>query len=403
LKILITHRYYWPDKSSCSNIIHNIANHLSKKHHVDVITSQPSHVFDKPFKYTYKPPKFEIVDNVNVKRLKLPIETYSKFQRIKNAVLLGSEIFIRCLIKRYDIIIVTTTPMVLSAFFSTIASKLTKTKLIYYCMDINPEIGNKISKDFKNLSLYKLLLKMDDWSCKNANLILVHSEDMLNTLRKRYSGKKYNINIMNNFSSQIDKNYEFKKKTQLTIKSKKKLRIVFTGNIGRFQGLETFIDAMSLISHRQDIELLIVGEGVKKKQLIEKTKRKNINVKFIDYQPHKKVKQIIKNSDIGLVSIIPKTYKYAYPSKISTYLEQGKPIICIVEKKSEIVKRMNFYNYGFHVKFGDTYSIAKLLKKLAKDNQWKIKMSQNALKAYNDHFSSKVILNKWSKVINLLK
>lgn len=399
LKILITHRYYWPDKSSCSNIIHSIAKHLSKKHKVDVVTSLPSHVFDKPYKYLEKTPRFEVVDNVNVKRLRLPIETYSIFNRIANALRLSLEIFTKSLVKRYDIIIVTTTPMVLSAFFLTLACKITKSKLIYYCMDINPEIGIKISKDFKNKKLYKLLLKMDNWSCKKANLVLAHSQDMLNTLKQRYSGNKYNLGIMNNFSAQIVKNYK-NKKINLSVKSKKKLKVIFTGNIGRFQGLETIIDAMSLIANRKDIELLIVGEGVEKKKLIEKTKRKNLNIKFIDYQPLENVKHFIKNSDIGLVSIIPKTYKYAYPSKIATYLEQGKPIICIVEKKSEIVKRMNLYNYGFNLQFGDKYSIAKLLIKLSKNKQWKKKMSKNAYRAYNKYYSSKVILNKWSKIIN---
>jgi len=150
LKILITHRYYWPDKSSCSNIIHSIAKHLSKKHKVDVVTSLPSHVFDKPYKYLEKTPRFEVLDNVKITRLRLPIETYSIFNRIVNALRLSLELFTKSLVKRYDIIIVTTTPMVLNAFFLTLACKITKSKLIYYCMDINPEIGRNVSKDFKS-------------------------------------------------------------------------------------------------------------------------------------------------------------------------------------------------------------------------------------------------------------
>ena len=117
LKILITHRYYWPDKSSCSNIIHSIAKHLSKKHKVDVVTSLPSRIFDKPYKYLEKTPRFEVLNNVKIVRLRLPIEIYGIFNRIVNAFRLSLEIFIKTLVNRYDVIIVTTTPMVLSAFF----------------------------------------------------------------------------------------------------------------------------------------------------------------------------------------------------------------------------------------------------------------------------------------------
>ena len=269
-------------------------------------------------------------------------------------------------------------------------------------MDVNPEIGNKVSKDFKNYKLFKLLSKIDNWTCKNANLVLVHSQDMLKTLRRRNSGEKYNIEIMNNFSSEINKNYKKIKKVYWFNKSKKKLKIIFTGNIGRFQGLETIIDAMGLIANRKDIELLIVGEGTKKKKLMKKAKLKKMNVKFIDYQPIESVKNLIKNSDIGLVSLVPKIYKYSYPSKIATYLEQGKPIICVVEKDSEIVKRMNSLSYGFNTQFGDKHSLVKLLIKLANNKQWKKKMSRGALKAFDKHFSSKVILKKWSNVVNEL-
>lgn len=396
MKILITHRYYWPDKTSCSKIIHNIAKHLSKKHEVDILTSQPSYEKNK---YLLKKPKNEIINKLNIKRLKLSNETNTSFRRITNALILGVWIFIKCFSKKYDVIISTTTPPILNGFFSVIASKITKCKVIYYCMDINPEIGNKVSKDFKNLKLFKALLKIDNWTCSNANLILVHSEDMLTSLRQRESGKKYNIDIINNFSPKINED-SISKEVNLKLKSKRKLRIIFTGNMGRFQGLETVIDAMHLLQSEKDIELIFVGKGVKKKQLIERAKKKKTNIKFFDYQPVRFVKQMIKKSDIGLVTLVPRTYKYSYPSKIPTYLEQSKPIICMLEKKSEIVKKMNFHGYGFNIKYGDKNSLANLLIRLKKNGRWKKKMSLNALSAYNKIFLPKVILNKWSKIID---
>jgi len=392
-KILITHRYYWPDKTPCSNILHGIAKHLSKFHKVDVLTSQPSYGFGK---YFPKLPSFEVVSNLNIRRLRLSNETNSSVKRLINASYLGTWILIKCLIKRYDIIIVTSTPPIISAFSATLVKKLTKTKILYYGMDINPEIGKRVSNDFRNLKLFKLLSKMDDWSCKNANLILTNSLDMANTLKKRVSGKKYNIKIINNFPVETDENYK-NKKVNSSIELKKKLKIIYTGNIGRFQDLQTIIDGMELIIHRQDIELLIVGDGIRKKFFEEKAKH-NINIKFFDYQPIEVIKNMINNSDIGLVTLDPEMYNYSYPSKIGTYLQQGKPIICAIEDNSEIVKQMNSLGYGFVVK--NKYSVAKLLIRLADNDQWKYKMKLNALKAYDKHFSSNVILNQWSKAVN---
>jgi glycosyltransferase involved in cell wall biosynthesis len=61
---------------------------------------------------------------------------------------------------------------------------------------------------------------------------------------------------------------------------------------------------------------------------------------------------------------------------------------------------MLLQGYGFYAKFGDKHSIANLLIRLANNNKWKKRKSQLALKYFNKYFSSKIVLNNWSKVIN---
>ena len=81
-------------------------------------------------------------------------------------------------------------------------------------------------------------------------------------------------------------------------------------------------------------------------------------------------------------------------------MEEGKPIICVLEKKSQIVKDILLHGCGFYVKFGDKHSLANLLIRLADNNKLKKRKSQLALKYFNKYFSSKTVLNNWSKVIN---
>lgn len=393
MKILIIHRYYWPDRSSCSRIIYEISKHLAKDNNkIDLLTSQPSYGNSD---YFVKLPSTELINNIHIRRLALPKETSKPFWRLINAIHMGIWILLKSIWKKYDVIIATTIPPILGGFFSAIASKLTKSNFIYYCMDLNPEIG-QVSKDFSNNILFKLLLKIDDWSCQKARLVLVHSKDMLKTLRARPNGSKYNIDLVNNFSpiTLIKKN-NFNLQTKL----KKKLTIIYAGNIGRFQGLETMVDAMADLVHRQDIIFIIIGDGVAKKSLVEKVRETGANVEFFDYQPIEYVKYMIQKADICLVSLIPKIYKYSYPSKIMTYLEQGRPIICSVEKKSEMVKNMILQKYGFYCPSRNRKAMVNLLIKLAGNNKWKKKMNLSALKAFRNNFSSKILLKKWSQII----
>ena len=393
MKILFVHRYFWPDISPCSLIVYEISKFLAKKHSVEVLSSQPSYRYKKKFK---KLPSVEILQKVFIRRLNLPTETTGFFWRIFNAFHLGVWIFLKCITKKYDIIIATTIPPILGGFFSALLAKLTNTRFVYYCMDLHPETG-RVSGDFKNPILYNLLLKLDNWSCKLANPVLVHSRDMKNTLLARPSGKKYKIGIINNFapaSSLSNKN------TRVGSYDKKKnLKIIYAGNIGRFQGLETVIDAMNYIKLRKDIKLTVVGDGSLRSKLIQKSKKNRLNIRFIERQSLSVTKNLIKKSDIGLVSLIPEMYKYSYPSKIMTYLEQGKPFISLFEKKSEITKKMQLQNYGFLGEVNNYQNVGELFIKLADNVNWKNIMRHKALYAFKKNFSANVILKKWSKVI----
>ena len=155
---------------------------------------------------------------------------------------------------------------------------------------------------------------------------------------------------------------------------------------------------MSYIKNRKDIKLTVVGDGSLRSKLIQKSKKNQLNIKFIKRQSLSITKNLIKKSDIGLVSLIPKIYKYSYPSKIMTYLEQGKPFISLVEKNSEITKKMQLQNYGFFGEF-NYKNIGELFIKLADNVNWKNKMSHKALYVFQKNFSANVILKKWSKVI----
>ena len=121
---------------------------------------------------------------------------------------------------------------------------------------------------------------------------------------------------------------------------------------------------------------------------------------FFDYQPVKVAKLAIQNADIGVVALMPGMYRYAYPSKTMAYLEQGRPIIAVVENESELANTMLVQGYGFSVPIGDAEALAELLVQLADDESWKEPMSKSALAAFENYFSAPVVLAKWSKLVS---
>lgn len=396
MRILIVHRYYWPDKAPCAGIMRWIAKHLaSDGHDVEVLTSQPSY---RDSSRQSRLPRVGQFDSVSVTRITLPNETGRNLWRILNALNLGFRLVFRSLFKRYDVIIVASIPPVLGGFFAAVAAKLTRAKFIYYCMDLHPEIG-QISGDFENRLLFRTLLALDDWSCRQASPVLVHSEDMRNTLLRRARGSEYRIKLMNNFALPSEQSISNDSGFQWG-KQDTRLRLIYTGNMGRFQGLETLLDAMGRIAPRTDIELIMMGEGVAKPELVAQQKKTNANVRFFDYHPVEIAKAAIQNADIGVVALMHGMHRFSYPSKTMAYLEQGRPILAVMEAESDLVKTMLEEGYGFSLPAGDAEALAVLLMRLADDESWKEQMNQSALTAFNKYFSAEHVLAKWSQLMD---
>ena len=394
-KVLIIHRYFYPDKSSCSTIIHEIAKFISKfNYQIDVITSHPQRFSSKTKIMNYEP---KSKDKINIVRLNLMRESKNPYSRIVNALYLGFWILLRSISTDYEIIISTSTPPILTAFFAAIASKFYKSRFIYYCMDINPEIGI-LNGDFSNIYLQRLMLFIDKWTLKEASPVVVHSVDMKNTLLSRKLYKDLDIEIINNFAVP-SKDQKLLNENKIKREEKNSLKVIFAGNLGRFQGLETTIKAFALLNKYKGIKLTLLGNGSERENLLKMSSKLNANVEFIDHVSYDKAKSIIYESDIGLVSLIPNMYKYAYPSKTMAYLEQGIPVIAMIEEESELAINMKKFGYGFVTPINDSLSLSKLIFQLSENKSWKLKMKKALDQAFLEEFSCEVILEKWKKII----
>tara|TARA_Y100000589_G_scaffold332055_1_gene388881 strand:- start:3200 stop:4456 length:1257 start_codon:yes stop_codon:yes gene_type:complete len=401
-KLLIVNLHFWPDKSSCSAILFHIAKELSKDiSPVEIITSKPKK-FNSNFT-NLELKKYDRESDLKIHRLPLLRENLSAYPRIFNALMLGFYTAFKLLTSNYKIVIATSSPPILTAFIISLIAKLRKIRFIYYCMDINPEIGI-LTGDFKNNFLSKLMLSLDKFSCINASPTIVHSISMKETLLRRFNNRKIQIKIINSLTVPIKSINKNKTKVLNTISFNSQsinngLQIIFAGNIGRFQGIENIIHAFKYLIEYDDIRLIILGDGFEKNKLKKLSKSLGTNVEFLDMTSYDQAKDIISRADLGLVSLKPNMYKFAYPSKTMTYLEQGIPILAMIEKESDLALDIVNENIGFVVPLKEHRELANLLIKLNKNHDWKEKLKKSSLKAFEKKFSDKVILNKWGKLI----
>jgi len=100
--------------------------------------------------------------------------------------------------------------------------------------------------------------------------------------------------------------------------------LLYSGNIGEKQGLETVIEAAERLQPREELVFLIVGEGVGKRRLVELAQRKGLrNVHFAPLQPYEGLPVLLASADCHLVIQKRGAADAVLPSKLTNILAAG--------------------------------------------------------------------------------
>lgn len=355
MKLLLVHRYIRPDTPGYAHMLYIMGREFAAAgHDVTIFSAQPSYndAYDGP-----PLPRREQVDGMTVIRTPLLRESKrNAIRRSLNFLLFTVSLWIHAVIRirRYDLMTVTTFPPTLMGFVARTIGLFRRTRYIYHCMDLYPEIA-LTSGILKRPWLAKLAAAVDRRNCARAAAVVVLSQDMLQTVAARGVNTD-NVQVINNFiidelgdlgdvkaaAARIasDVPAELKNEPQ-------KFRVLFAGNLGRFQSLESIIAAGKLLADEAEIEFLLVGSGVMKNDLQQQAgELLGKTVRFHPYLPIDKVMSVIAESHLGVVSLSPNVIHSAYPSKTMSYLEAGCKLLCIVEPESELARMATSQELG---------------------------------------------------------
>lgn len=385
ISVLFFYQHFWPDSPPYAAMLRSIGSRLNGHGiKVGILTAQPSY---KPINFELKCASRETLDFIEVKRL----STLPGAKRIRAIALLGKVLFPirgvfvvvgrKLLGDRPDVIVAATIPPVLNGACGLLAARIAGAKFVYHMQDIYPEIGVAGGIWSRASIRYKFLYSIDAYIARRADACVVLSKDMQNSLIER-GVRKTSTHIINNFmleSFDKDKssgNNNIDSLPQIASASDEReqpvkqvvdrsYRIVFAGNIGRFQALEQLLDAfMDEQCQHLPLELHFLGDGAVKAEL--QTQAGNSSaVHFHGHVPFEKAAKFIQECDAGIVSISPDVIKYAYPSKTLSYLGLGVPLFAVVEQQSELASDIENENLGVVCKGLSKEALVESYQKLA--------------------------------------
>jgi glycosyltransferase involved in cell wall biosynthesis len=188
--------------------------------------------------------------------------------------------------------------------------------------------------------------------------------------------------------------------TEPPIGFKGRFNILFAGNMGPAQGLESVVDAASLIATRQPaVQFVFMGGGILANALAEQARiRAPNNTLFIPNRPMREASRMMQHADALLIHLQPKPlFEFTIPSKTQAYLAMGRPVLAAIgNDAAELVESAKA---GVRCRPGDPESIAAAAERLSRLNpDVLVAMGASGKRFYENRLSLSAGVSKWEEL-----
>jgi hypothetical protein len=369
--MLIYAHYYYPDVASTGQILTELAEGLKDSIQITVISVVPS--YDGVIDPCYKTHSYykESIHGVKIIRVKTSeFSKTDKLSRIKNILFY----FFRAVIATFqvgktDYIYTISQPPILGGILGVIGKWIKHAKLIYNVQDFNPEQIRAVNYS-KNRFLLGTMAQIDKFCCKRSDKIIVVGRDQIETLKRRFQGRKVpNHCFINNWIDEkkiypLEESNEkvaaFKERYGL----KDKFVIMYSGNLGLYYDLENLVKVIERFKEQEEIAFVFIGDGSLRNKLLQyKEKQELSNMYFIPYQDKADLNYSLNAADVHWVVNSKGIKGVSVPSKLYGIMAAGKPVLGVLEKGSEARMIIEETGCGYVVEPGDYSGIEDMIRK----------------------------------------
>lgn len=408
-KIVFVINYFYPDLASTGQLMTELCKDLQRDFDITVIAAQPGYAGE----ITKSNKRFEVdkLENIKIVRIRLPkVDKSSKFSRIRYILIYFLYALIALLKeKNLNIIYTISQPPILGGLIGTIGKMLKKSKHLYNIQDFNPEQAAAVN--YSNKLIFGIARRIDKINCHFADKVVVVGNDMVETLKNRFSHREKlpSYKVINNWTNEkeiVPLNKEDTKVNDFVMKHnlKGKFVVMYSGNIGLYYDLENLIQVTKEFKDKDDLAFVFIGEGAVKQKLQDFVTRNNIsNVSFLPYQSKDFIKYSLNVADLHLVVNQKGIKGVSVPSKIYGVMAAGKPILGVLEKGSEAQRLIKESACGKVVEPQDYKNVVKTILYFYEMDRYKLtEIGLNGREYLENYLKKETSINKYREVLETL-
>lgn len=331
MKVLIISQHYWPESFRINEVVESLQ--LSGCE-VSVLTGQPNYPEGKVFpKYRWWACRHQLHSSgYSIYRVPLiPRGPSGAFHLIANYLS-----FVLCASglgpwllrgKQFDVVFVYAPSPIFQAIVGMVMKLRFRAVLVTWVQDLWPQ--SLVATGFvHNRTILGLVEKAVRWVYRHNELLLVPSEAFIPSVQAMAGSThvRYHPNPSETFAQVISQAVP-------AITLGEGFTVVFAGNLGKVQALETILEAAEILRSESGVRFILIGSGSRDAWVRSEVKRRYLHhVEMPGRFAPQEMPAILAQASALLVSLVrDPIMSLTIPSKVQTYLAAGRPIIAALD------------------------------------------------------------------------
>ena len=301
---------------------------------VEVVTGFPNYPGGKVYPgYRIKLLQREVIDGVQVTRVPLyPNHDQSAIKRVLNyaSFAASATIYGVFMAKRADVMYAYHPPLTVG-MAAALIKLFRRIPVAYDIQDMWPDTLRATGM-LNNPKALDWVARVCRWVYRRMDHIVVLSPGFKRLLRER-GVPESKLSVIHNWADEASLSAPVGQ-VPAAFPGAAQFRILFAGNMGKAQALDTVLDAASLLQARGSrVCWVMLGGGVEVERLkAEAAKRQLANVVFLPAVPMAEVGAYLNAADALLVHLRKDPlFEITIPSKTQAYMAVGKPLLMAVD------------------------------------------------------------------------
>jgi glycosyltransferase involved in cell wall biosynthesis len=331
MRVLVVSQYYWPETFRINEVVASLRLAGCA---VSVLTGQPNYPAGKTFEgYRAAGMGSEQHDGYAIHRVPLcprgkakavnMVFNYLSF--VASASVIGPWLLRgQC----FDVVFVYGNSPILQAIPGIVLKQLKGAKLVTWVQDLWPQ-SLEVTGFVRNRHLLSTVGAVVRWIYRRNDLLLVQSRAFVGSVKKMAGNTpvEYHPNPGEiAFEDQVTQRAP-------ALSLAPGFNVVFAGNFGTVQALETVLEAARLLQEHPDIQFTLVGSGARSEWLRAAVAERGLtNVHLPGRFGAEDMPAILAQASALLVTLTRSPIlAQTVPSKVQAYLAAGRPIIACID------------------------------------------------------------------------